>query len=351
MEIDRARPKARKARIESLDALRAIAALLVLIFHYEVLSQNVPPGGTPKPMDAIWTQYGLMGVELFFVISGFVILMTLERVPTIFSFAINRAARLYPAYWVSVIITAVYLLPLGEASMRNAILNMTMLQKFVNGRDLITAYWSLGYEVWFYTIMATVAASGALNRVPVLSLLWLLVSSALLLLELRPHGLAEFLAFTQFGHLFIAGMMIHLIAAARGTPVVWVVLGLCIAYSLFGRPDWSGIPFYGYFAANAIFISLVYLAAKGQLATIARPYLIALGRSSYSLYLLHIVVGMALIRGCVAVDLPPWIGAIAAVPVSLATAELSRRLIEVPGQRAIVRLAGRFLPQRVEKLG
>jgi peptidoglycan/LPS O-acetylase OafA/YrhL len=350
MEIDGARLKVREARIESLDALRAIAALLVLVFHYELLSQDVRPGDPPKAMDAIWAQYGLMGVELFFVISGFVILMTLERAPTIFNFAVNRAARLYPAYWASVIVTAAYLLPLGEANLRTAILNMTMLQRFVNGRDLITAYWSLGYELWFYAIMATVAACGALNRVPVLSLLWLLVSSALLLVGLRPQGLAGFFAFTQFGHLFIAGMMIHLIAAARGTPVVWVVLGLCIAYSLFGRPDWSGIPFYGYFAANAIFISLVYLAAKGQFSAIARPYLVAVGRSSYSLYLFHIVIGMALIRGCVAVDLPPWTGAIAAVPVSLAAAELSRRLIEVPGQRAIVRLAARFSPQRREKL-
>lgn len=97
MEIDRARLKAREARIESLDALRAIAALLVLIFHYELLSQNVPPGGSPKAMDAIWTQYGLMGVELFFVISGFVILMTLERAPTIFNLpSIERRAFTQP---------------------------------------------------------------------------------------------------------------------------------------------------------------------------------------------------------------------------------------------------------------
>lgn len=104
----------------------------------------------------------------------------------------------------------------------------------------------------FYAVMATVAACGALDRIPILSLIWLLASSALLAFGLRPEGLANFLAFTQFGHLFIAGMMIHLITARRGTTTVWLVLSLCLAYSLFGRSDWARIPPYIYFAINAI---------------------------------------------------------------------------------------------------
>ena len=85
-------------RLHSLDALRGLAALGVVAYHY--LDQPA--------------YYGLLGVELFFIISGFVILMTLERVPSLLQFAIGRAARLYPAYWFSVAVAGVFLL--GNAS-------------------------------------------------------------------------------------------------------------------------------------------------------------------------------------------------------------------------------------------
>ncbi len=65
-------------RLQLLDVLRAMAAVLVLVFHFEGLLGFVPPDGWPEG-EAMHFYLGLMGVELFFVISGMVILLTIER--------------------------------------------------------------------------------------------------------------------------------------------------------------------------------------------------------------------------------------------------------------------------------
>ncbi|PSO15034.1 hypothetical protein C7G42_29510 [Bradyrhizobium sp. MOS003] len=74
--------------------------------------------------------YGLLGVELFFVISGFVILMSLEKANSLAEFALHRAARLYPAYWLSVLVAGGFLMTTGRTSVENVLVNTTMLQGF-----------------------------------------------------------------------------------------------------------------------------------------------------------------------------------------------------------------------------
>jgi peptidoglycan/LPS O-acetylase OafA/YrhL len=341
-----------KERLGGLDALRGAAAMLVLIFHYEALLTFVPPKGWPRA-DHLWSQYGLMGVELFFVISGFVILMTLESSRSTTQFAINRVARLYPAYWLSVFVCAAYLLYMKETSLKLAAINLAMLQAFYTPYNLVEPYWSLAYELWFYAIMATIFALGLLHRINVIAFAWILLAVGLRALGSHPHNLVfEVLSFLQFGHLFIAGMMIYMLATNQGSLLSVINLLICIAYSLFGRHDWSSIPYYGYFFANAVFISMVYLAATNRLP---RPpsFLVSIGVQSYSLYLLHLPIGMMLTRGAAKLGLSPWIAVAAAVPVSLSAAWASRRFVEVPGQRFFRSFGSRFLradmPARQER--
>jgi peptidoglycan/LPS O-acetylase OafA/YrhL len=322
----------RKERLSGLDALRGAAALLVLIFHYEALLTFIPPKGWPRA-DHLWSQYGLMGVELFFVISGFVILMTLESSRSVMQFAINRVARLYPAYWLSVFVCAAYFLYMKETSLELAAANLTMLQAFYTPHNLIEPYWSLAYELWFYAIMATIFALGLLHRIDVIAFAWVLLAVGLRTFGVHPQNLVfEVLSFLQFGHLFIAGMMIYKFATNRGSLLSAINLLICLAYSLFGRHDWSSIPYCGYFFANAIFVSMVYLAATNRLPK-PPSFLESIGAQSYSLYLLHLPTGMMLARGAANLGLSPWIAVAAAVPLSLSAAWASRRFVEIPGQR------------------
>lgn len=98
-----------RARLEELDLLRFLAALAVVVFHYMAASKSLW-GVQPTrifPSVAPLSVLGILGVELFFVISGFVILMSVMG-RTAGEFAISRFTRLFPAYWFSVL--AIFLL-------------------------------------------------------------------------------------------------------------------------------------------------------------------------------------------------------------------------------------------------
>ena len=91
------------ARVVELDALRGIAAVAVVAYHYTTryAEQIGHAGGLPLSI-----AFGNYGVQLFFLISGFVIFMTLERTRSAMDFVVSRFSRLFPAYWAAMAITA-----------------------------------------------------------------------------------------------------------------------------------------------------------------------------------------------------------------------------------------------------
>src|SRR3712207_8546071 len=98
--------RVRSDRLGMLDVLRFGAAFAVLGFHFVARDSPAWGGAVPDSVAGVgqWALYGRLGVPLFFVISGFVILMSSwgKDVPT---FTASRVGRLYPAYWVSVVLS------------------------------------------------------------------------------------------------------------------------------------------------------------------------------------------------------------------------------------------------------
>src|SRR4051794_22412281 len=133
-----------------------------------------------------YTHLGLLGVELLFMLSGFVILMSAERARSAGSFLLGREARLHPAYLVSVVAAATAVLALDGPSRQLAVraaANLTMLQRFASVGDLVTPYWTLAYELWFYLGVAAIVRLRLLPHVTALCLAWLAVFLPLHLLE------------------------------------------------------------------------------------------------------------------------------------------------------------------------
>jgi len=313
-----------RGRLRSVDGLRALAALAVVAYHY---------------WDP-WTYYGMLGVELFFVISGFVILMTVERGRSLPAFAFARVARLYPAYWLSVAIVGLFLLATHQTGLRSVLWNATMLQRFALRPDLIDPYWTLAYELWFYSVIAVIVAARQLHNVDRIALAWLISMSAargaMLLLDRggRLYGdpIFQLLGMPQFGHLFIAGMMLYRLDTGRRRWETRFALMLAMGYSLFGRPDWAEIPPAIYFFANAAFIAAVWAAATGRLPLLARGPIVALGACSYSLYLLHVPIDLILSHAFATSAESPWFHAAIVLPIAIGAALLSRAWIEAPSQ-------------------
>ncbi|WP_426625934.1 acyltransferase family protein [Leifsonia sp. McL0607] len=93
-----------RPRLALLDILRLVAALAVLFFHW--LFWAPTHGATAfESTPVTWlAAYGFLGVQLFFIISGFVIFLSASG-RTAFAFATGRATRLYPAFWAGVLLT------------------------------------------------------------------------------------------------------------------------------------------------------------------------------------------------------------------------------------------------------
>ena len=121
-------------RLQELDALRGIAVMLVVFLHF------TSADGQSKNIFKL----GVTGVDLFFVISGFVILLTLEKTKNWQDFVVGRFSRLYPVYWLTVTVIALLMLVMNFVGTQPSIgmpikylANMTMLQNYFKKKDIL----------------------------------------------------------------------------------------------------------------------------------------------------------------------------------------------------------------------
>lgn len=167
-------------RLDSLDGLRGLAALSVVLYHFTV--RWVPPNW-PEPLfpfndvflryAPVLDQFGTYGVRLFFVTSGFVILMTLERSTSVLQFGVRRMARLWPAMIVCATLSTLLINGLGtysrfESTQTFQVTWLEYLSSMVfidpslvgtffgapEARWVEGVYWTLWAEVRFYALIA-----------------------------------------------------------------------------------------------------------------------------------------------------------------------------------------------------
>src|SRR5947207_3694423 len=127
-----------------------MAACAVMLFHYTFRG----------PQDHAWAvsfhflgqifKYGYLGVDVFFILSGFVILLTAYEKDA-FDFTIARIVRLYPAYWLCLILTTIAIILAGTQQQavtpRQFLANLTMAHGFFGVRDVSGVSWALAVEV------------------------------------------------------------------------------------------------------------------------------------------------------------------------------------------------------------
>lgn len=199
-------------RFHEIDLLRGVACAAVVMFHY--LSHGPRVGWMAQTfvpeVDSI-ARYGYLGVHLFFVISGFVILMSAQAA-TPREFVASRVARLYPALWIGASITAgtAWLLSAQEfsISLPNFLANLTMFPHWLNVPYVDGAYWSLAVELHFYLYVWLALQLKQMHRVEWLLLAWLGVSALNLIRAAWP---AEFWLDAKWAPLFVAGGTFFLI--------------------------------------------------------------------------------------------------------------------------------------------
>ncbi|MBN6055580.1 acyltransferase, partial [Nonomuraea sp. RK-328] len=337
--------------LAELDLLRFAAALAVLAFHYLVAYASVW-GDRPAelfPAVAPFAGLGILGVELFFVISGFVILMSAWG-RSLGAFARSRLVRLYPAYWLSLAaVAALYGLTEAKAldpklTPGDYAINATMFQRLFGVTDAAGVYWSLWAELRFYLIMAILVVIGVTyGRVLVLGGVWL---AAALGAELLGNDLLNEIVMPRYAPYFVAGMALYLIHkhGSAWLPWLYVVAGWAMSLHaalerVHGRIEVAGFKNMPVTDVSVIVtITLVFavmaLVALGLLRLKPSRFLTALGATTYPLYLFHSAVAVALVPRLTG-SLPPWLTATVTALAAIVLSYLVYSFAERPIQRLL----------------
>ncbi|MFF2953900.1 acyltransferase family protein [Kitasatospora sp. NPDC057965] len=340
----------RRPRLYALDGMRLIAALTVVSFHWTayVGIPGVWPGKTPRevlPTLNHIASYGWLGVELFFVISGFVICMSCwGKRPG--DFFVSRVIRLYPAYWTGVALTTVVLLTATEYARSGAadgldasrvLANLTMLQEPFGVHHVDGVYWTLWAEMKFYLLFSVVVVRGlTYRRVVAFCGIWA-VAGALSVPAQIP--LLTTLAMPDQAPFFIAGIAMFLMYRFGPNLLLWGIVGFSwmlalsrinsikVLYeSVLGYPlSWNVIA-----GVMTLAIALVLAAALGWFNWASWKWLTIAGALTYPVYLIHQEIGWTIIHFAQTKGLGVRGALAVALVIVLATAWLIHRLVERP---------------------
>ena len=184
-----------RSRLDYIDLLRVFALGYVITFHYlfSGISKGKIDSVTLSPL-APMAKYGYLGVELFFMISGFVILYSTNR--TAGDFIKRRFLRLFPMYWMALIlIYLVLLLPFWERTtppFSRFLWNLTMVPTAFGQERIDETHWFLVRELQFYVFVAVVLAIGAGKLLPKIFPIWAIILCVWNLLNLPDFNIWYF---------------------------------------------------------------------------------------------------------------------------------------------------------------
>ena len=296
-------------RLYEIDLLRITAALAVVVYHYTFSGYAGHLTRVGYPEISAVTRYGYLGVDMFFLISGFVVLLSAwGRRPR--EFVISRIVRLYPAYWVAVTLTAIVALTLSRGLFKvtpaQYVANLTMVNSLPNIANVDVVYWTLWAEIRFYLLVFVLAWIG-ITRVRVITMLWLwLAATAIIEARVLPAGPAariDLIVQSQWSHYFIAGMALCVVYR---TGFCWqlgailmltygnaVYQGVNFAHRVAGRYHQVLHPLVIAVVITAIFIAITLIALRVT-RRFGRPWFAAAGALTYPLYLVHAYNGFTL---------------------------------------------------------
>jgi peptidoglycan/LPS O-acetylase OafA/YrhL len=331
-------------RFQEIDVFRGVAAFWVVMFHFVLRYSDLKYSPIAEPsivrdmiavISVALPDFGLLPVYWFFMISGFVIIWTLERCRTVWDFAESRAARLYPVYWAAVAMTFLvgtfWPLPGQSYSAGQFLWNLTMVQEVFNIPHIDGVYWSLTVELLFYFGMAGLFVLGWLGHLRLICAAWAfacVTNHLLARFGVDVWWLVQKYALLRQGHFLIAGIMFYQIWRGRRLAGAIAILGLCLVSIYLAYPVGEALVCTGFFAG-------FWLAIRQHLKFIVCWPLLWLGSISYALYLCHEMLGWRLMRALETYGVPRAGAIMIATIMALGLAHLLTIAIERPARRAV----------------
>jgi peptidoglycan/LPS O-acetylase OafA/YrhL len=292
-----------------------------------------------------------MGVPMFFVLSGFVIAMSVGTRPPVSAaflgrFALRRALRLDPPYWLSIAATivigliaaALFGIETKPATAIQVLTHLFYLQGFAGHEQILVIYWTLCYEIQFYLTLIPLLWIG--NRFGLA--MPLIFATMLLSLFDRHFEITDSAFMGRFWFCFAAGAFVYWATCGR-LKARYVLMALAVI-GAFGA-----ITFDPYAVTTTLTAAaLLAVIAFGRVEWGSNRVLQFLGRISYSLYLTHLIGGWFVLT--VALEfLLPWVAMAVGVIASILSAWIFYLIVELPAVKLskLVKLQPRPATARV----
>lgn len=332
-------------RLLFLDSLRGLAAIAVVYFHYTSVYRHLYGHSFSEKFDF---GIGLYGVEFFFMISGFVIFLTLSRISSARDFLFNRVVRLYPAYIFCMLLTFGCVQYFGldglETTFKDMLVNLTMFQKAVGVPDVDGVYWSLFSEWMFYLMMVTLFIFRKLDKMLWVGAAWLVLN--VINMHFLHLGYAARLLNLYHGVFFYSGILFYMLYTNTGkksTVQLHLAASFAVALSLFALKGWVDM------IVVTVLYTVFYLSLNGRMNFLVNKPLLFLGSISYALYLFHQYIGFIIINetkayfgDSILVIVPPLV-------VSIVCAYLITQYVEQPSVKFLKNLYKSYTTQKVPR--
>jgi peptidoglycan/LPS O-acetylase OafA/YrhL len=327
------------AHLSSLQGVRAVAALMVVAFHLNVyILPDVLSG------DRLWTAFsaGYAGVEIFFVLSGFIMMLVRRRAfgkaGGWVTFLVRRVRRIYPFYWITLgAVVAARLAVDGFDALPSLEMFASSLFLIPAQHRIIEVSWSLSFEMLFYLVFSISLLNLTLGKA--LGAAWF-GATALLLLIGAETAFTEFF-FSPYNLLFLFGIIAASRYQSSGVGTAWALL--VVGAAVFGATALGDV--YGFlplaFGVRTVLLGagaaamIAGLAALEWNKALRTPgWIVLLGDASYAIYLLHISAMTACAKLIIAFGLAdqvtPWLLFGIIFVAAVGSGVLAHLLIEMP---------------------
>ncbi|MER8954742.1 acyltransferase [Mesorhizobium sp. M0833] len=324
---DHASPR-RIQQYTSIQILRGLAALMVVTYHLPaalgMLDLDIPVLNS--------------GVDLFFVISGFVMVLSTEnRRPDHRAFLMQRFTRVVPFYWVMtfLMVAALWLFADRAVSLEQT----TNSLLFIPYLDTVTGYvqpvlgvgWTLNLESLFYILFAATMSFGKWTQMAAVGVVFAIAVAVRIIFKPAADTvlffyttpiLFEFLAGMALGHL--VGRLTRLPAVLGASALVFAIMSMLVMVLGFNLPRTlaQGLP--------ALILVAACISLESYFRLFAPRVLARLGDASYSLYLTHPIVLLATAPVVASANVSPWLAGMVLVAACIAVSLASYSFIEKP---------------------
>ncbi|WP_265562371.1 acyltransferase family protein [Sphingomicrobium arenosum] len=337
-----------------LDLARFACAMAVVMYHYftHAIDRNTAGVGVEHiPVLSRISDYGYLGVDFFFVISGFVIFASaMHRTPG--GFAASRIVRLWPAFIACMSLTALTAMMLSHAPVTPArwLANISFFPEAFGEAPMDLVYWTLEIEIFFYILIFATIMLGWIERPH------RLVLAGLVITGMAAVARISLPIFGTHGAYFVAGMALSLLYRNPNDRLAAGGFALASAAALFDlyhragiqqRDDmlhdqWGAVAVVA--AGLALFVAMRSADIRGS-ATTQR-----LGALTYPLYLLHAQIGYMIFKTWQTPDNRFWMTPLV-IAAMIALAYAVNRLVEQRPQALWKALAARWIAQPLDRAG